>query len=176
MHFLLHTFFEADSGAGVKDLAKVLAADPRVLIIGVGNEYRSDDAVGLLVARRLRELTLNNARVVEESGEGARLMKSWRDVDNVILLDAVFSGAKPGTIHRFDARVQRMPRDIFRYSTHAFGVGEAIELARELDQLPPRVLVCGIEGKNFERGMRLSSEVDAVQEVMELLLRENRSA
>lgn len=105
MHFLLHTFFEADSRAGVKDLAKVLAADPRILIIGVGNEYRSDDAVGLLVARRLRELTLNNARVVEESGEGARLMKSWRDVDNVILLDAVFSGAKPGTIHRFDARV-----------------------------------------------------------------------
>lgn len=41
---------------------------PQVLVIGVGNAYRRDDAVGLVVARRLREKDLKGLTVIEESG------------------------------------------------------------------------------------------------------------
>jgi hypothetical protein len=34
------------------------------LIIGVGNEYRGDDAVGLIVARRLKERLADSAIVI----------------------------------------------------------------------------------------------------------------
>jgi len=44
------------------------------LIIGIGNEYRSDDAVGLIVARRLKERLADSAIVLEQSGDGAALM------------------------------------------------------------------------------------------------------
>ena len=154
-----------------------MPAKPRALVIGVGNAYRSDDAVGLIVAHRLRTLASNHVTVLEQSGEGTHLMEAWKDSETVILLDAVFSGAKAGTIHRFDARLQRVPRDFFRYSTHAFGVSDAIELARALDRLPPRLVVYGIEGKSFEVGTQLSLEVEkATQELTELLLQELSSA
>jgi hydrogenase maturation protease len=143
------------------------------LIIGLGNEYRRDDAVGLVVARRVREAAPESVRVLEESGEGAGLMESWQDADAVILIDAVHSGAKPGTLHRLDAHAQPIAKKFFRFSTHAFGVAEAVELARALGRLPPRLIVYGVEGKRFEAGVGLSPEVEAaVQAVVERVLAE----
>ena len=145
------------------------------LIIGLGNRYRGDDAVGLVVARRLKEAAPEGVRVLEESGEGAALMESWKGADTVILIDALHSGAKPGTVRRLDAHGQPIPTRFFHCSTHAFGVAEAIELARVLSQLPPRVIVYGIEGKSFEAGLGLSPEVEkAGQEVVKRVLEDLR--
>ena len=141
------------------------------LIIGLGNQYRRDDAVGLTVARHLKEAAPAHVRVLEESGEGTALIESWKGAETVILIDAVHSGAKPGTVRRFDAHGQPIPTRFFHYSTHAFGVAEAVELARVLGQLPPRLIVYGIEGKTFEAGLGLSPEVEkAAQEVVERVL------
>jgi len=143
------------------------------LIIGIGNEYRWDDAVGLIVARRLKDRIVDSAIVLEQSGEGAALMETWRGADTVIIIDAVMSGAAPGTIHRFDAGAQPIPKSGFRRSTHAFSVAEAIELARALGSLPQRLIVYGIEGKNFAAGVGSSPEVEkAADEVIGQLLTE----
>jgi len=134
------------------------------LVIGLGNDFRRDDGAGRVAARRVRELAGEAVRVIEESGEGAALMDAWRGAELVILIDAVHSGAAPGTIHRLDARAQPIPSNFFHYSTHAFSVAEAVELARALDQLPPRLIVHGIEGKDFTSGEGLSPEVAAAVE------------
>ena len=134
------------------------------LIIGLGNDYRSDDAVGRVVARKLGAESLDGVRILEESGEGAALMDAWRGADFVILIDAVHSGGKPGTIYRIDAHAEEIPRSFFHYSTHAFSVAEAVELARALGQLPPRLVIYGIEGKNFESGISLSPEIETAAE------------
>ena len=158
-------------------MASILPADARILVIGVGNEYRGDDAVGLVVARRLRQLSLGNVTVIEESGEGTDLMESWKGADTVIIVDAASSGAKPGTIHRIDARAQRIPTGLLRYSTHAFSVGEAVELARAMNRLPPRMVVYGIEGERFDEGTVLSRAVQgSVDTVVDLVLKQLRAA
>lgn len=145
----------------------------RLLIIGIGNKYRSDDGVGLLIARRLHETLSAPVTMIEQSGEGAALMEAWKDFQDVILIDAVHSGAPPGTIFRFEAHQQAIPTQFFHYSTHAFSVAEAIELARALNQLPPRLIVYGIEGKNFAAGIELSPEVDKMTpEVVDRVMRE----
>lgn len=146
---------------------------PHILLIGVGNAYRHDDAVGLIIAWWLKEKSVDHVRVREEIGEGTSLMESWKDADEVILIDAVQSGAPPGTLHRLDAHAQQIPTDFFHYSTHAFSVAEAIELARALKRLPPRLIVYGIEGKNFEAGEGLSPEVkNALPEMVKQILLE----
>lgn len=137
------------------------------LIIGVGNEYRSDDAAGLVVARRLRRRAGKSFCVIEQSGEGASLIESWRGARSVIVIDAVMSGAAPGTIHRFEANTQPLPHNFFRYSTHAFGLAEAIELARALGELPPRFIVFGIEAADFTAGLGLSAAVDEAAQRLE---------
>ena len=130
------------------------------LIIGIGVEYRGDDAIGLVVARRLKEHFADSFTVLEKSGAGAALMEAWRGVETVIIIDAVMSGAEPGTIHRLDAKTQPLPKGAFRCSTHAFGVAEAIELSRVMDEFPQSMMVIGIEGKNFAAGFGLSPEVE----------------
>ncbi len=158
-------------------MARILPANARILVIGIGNEYRSDDAAGLVVARRLRQLSLRNITVIEESGEGTDLMESWKGADTVIIVDAASSGAKPGTIHRIDARAQRIPTRLLRYSTHTFSVGEAVELARAMNRLPPRMVVYGIEGERFDEGTVLSRAVQgSVDTVVNLVLKQLRTA
>jgi hydrogenase maturation protease len=145
----------------------------RVLVIGVGNAYRRDDGVGLVVARRLRAEVPERVAVREESGEGAALMAAWEGADTVLIIDAVHSGAAPGTVQRLDAGERAIPADLFHFSTHAVSVADAVELARALGQLPPRLVVYGIEGRDFEAGVGLSPEVEeAARQVVGLVLEE----
>jgi hydrogenase maturation protease len=144
-----------------------------LLVIGLGNDFRRDDGAGRVAARRVRELAADAVRVIEESGEGAALMDAWRGAESVVLIDAVHSGAKPGTVHRLDAQSQPIPANFFHYSTHAFSVAEAVEMGRALGQLPPRLTVYGIEGKDFISGEGLSPEVAAaVEEVAQSICRQ----
>lgn len=144
------------------------------LVIGIGNEYRSDDAVGLVVAQMVKVMHLPGVTVVEERGEGLSLIETWKDADRVIVVDAASSGVKPGTIYRFDARVQHIPGRLFAHSsTHAFSIADCVELARTLNQLPRCVIVYGIEGKNFKAGIGLSPEIEqAAQDVVHRVVQE----
>lgn len=143
------------------------------LVIGIGNSYRRDDALGLLVARQLKNCVPPEVTVVEASGEGCALTELWRGAEHVTLIDAVSSGGAPGTIHRLDAHASAIPTCFFHYSTHAFSVAEAIELARVMNELPPQLILYGIEGKDFDAGIGLSREVElAMKEVQSRILQE----
>lgn len=148
-----------------------------ILVIGIGNAYRRDDAAGLHVAQSLRKKVYDHVDVIEQSGDGATLLECWKNVDTVILIDAVSSGTQPGTIHRIDAHAAPIPSNFFHYSTHAFGVAEAIELARALNQVPQQLIIYGIEGKCFETGVALSTEVEkAARKVLTRVLQDIRNA
>jgi hydrogenase maturation protease len=127
------------------------------LIIGVGNGFRRDDGVGPLVAERLRAAGFN---AVEHSGEGTSLMEAWSGAETVFIVDAALSGAPPGTVHRFDATRDTLPKDLFHYSSHLFAVAEAVEMARILGRLPKLLIVYGIEGETFDFGEGLSPAVE----------------
>jgi hydrogenase maturation protease len=145
----------------------------KILIIGVGNLYRRDDGVGLQIAAQLQATSANHLSVMESSGEGASLMEGWKAAESVIVIDAVRSGAKAGTIHRLDAQKEKMPAAFFNYSTHAFSLAEAVELARTLRRLPRRLVVYGIEGENFQAGIGLSAAVEnAARKVQAMILNE----
>ena len=148
----------------------------KTLLVGVGNEYRSDDGVGLVVARKIHEKLIPSVTVKEESGEGAALMEAWQGFQNVIIVDAVSSGAMPGTIFRIDANKETVPIKFFHYSTHAFSVAEAIELTRAMNVLPSKLVVYGIEGNNFVAGTTISLLVqETAYKIIEQLIKEIKS-
>jgi hydrogenase maturation protease len=162
-----------NDGGTVGDRTSAGTSKARVVVIGIGNLYRRDDAAGLVVARRLRHMVPSHLTVLEHEGEPTALLEAWKDADAVFLIDAVFSGAEAGTIHRLDAQESAIPQELFRYSTHAVSVAEAIELARALGQLPPKLVVYGIEGKDFGAGEGLSPEVESrVAELAKQVLQE----
>jgi hydrogenase maturation protease len=147
---------------------------PRVLLVGVGNAWRCDDAVGLVAARRLRERPGSGRfEVHEQDGDPLALLDAWSDADAVVVIDAVCSEAAPGTLYRIDVARGPLPTALRRSSsTHALGLADAIELARVRGTLPAHVLVYGVAGSRFEPGGELSPEVeDAVERVVDAALR-----
>ena len=128
------------------------------MIIGLGNEFRHDDAVGLIAARRLHG--------VEHEGDIGDLISRWEGLERVILIDAVASGAAPGTIHRLDVSVSSVPRRLFQNSTHALGLADAIELSRVMGTLPGEVVIYGIEVRDTTAGIGLSPEVTKALEAL----------
>ena len=131
-----------------------------MILIGVGNAWRGDDGAGLAVARRVRELSPAGVEVREVEGDATALVEAWSGAEGVVVVDAAESGATPGTVRRFDARTRPLPVRSLRSSTHAFGVSDAIELARALSRLPDRLDVYAIEGASFVAGDRLSPAVE----------------
>jgi hydrogenase maturation protease len=130
------------------------------LVIGVGNDLRGDDGAGLELVRRLGALLPPSAVVaVAHRGEAVSMIELWRDAPAVIIVDAMRSGALPGTIARLDASSAPIawPRHVS--SSHAIGPAETIELSRALGTLPARVIVYGIEGAEFDPGAALSAPV-----------------
>lgn len=130
-----------------------------LLVIGVGNEQRGDDAIGLLVSRHIRALNLPGVSTRECSGDVSLLLEMWKETQAVVVIDAVSSGRKPGTLYRWNAARESLPVDIFPASSHSFGVAQAIELARALGQIPPVSIVYGIEAKQFDLHAELSLEL-----------------
>lgn len=131
-----------------------------VYIIGVGNPYRGDDAVGLFIAKQLKDASPVGVEVFENYGEAATMIELMEEAEAVIFIDAVQSNSEPGRIIRIDVSREGIPPGKFRYSTHAFSIPEAIGLARQLGHLPSKVIIYGIEGKSFEIGKGLSEEVE----------------
>ena len=136
----------------------------KTMIIGIGNRFRGDDALGCILADRLQALSSSSVEVITHSGEPASLIDLWQDKTCVILVDAVSSRAKAGTIHHIDLKEQGLPDDFRSYSTHAFGIAEAVELARVLDKLPAKIVFYGVEGKSFAANEELSPEMTAALE------------
>jgi hydrogenase maturation protease len=140
------------------------------MIIGIGTHTGGDDQAGLLVAHRLRELSVE---AVDYSGELLRLIDLWEGADKVILVDAMRSGGPPGTIRVIEWPGVPFAGDQLPVSTHGLGLFEVLSLAAELERLPQRVTIYGIEGKEFEPGSSPSPEVlNAVEELAQRLARE----
>ena len=150
---------------------------PRTVVIGVGNEYRHDDAVGLYVAQRIREQAGDSVDVYLADGDSTALMDAWKDAGLVIICDAVCGAAGAGTVYEFDIGSQPVPYSFFRYSSHTFNLAETIELSRTLGELPERLLLYGVEGEDFSEGEGISSMVlDAAERVAERVIARIREA
>jgi hydrogenase maturation protease len=135
-----------------------------VVVVGIGNAMRGDDAAGLEVVGRLRERGPGAGVALRTlEGEGVALLDLWEGACAAVLVDSVRSGAAPGTVRRLDATAEPLPSGLrTSSSTHAVGVADAVELARALGRLPRRLVVYGIEGARFDAGAALSPPVAAV--------------
>lgn len=124
------------------------------LVIGLGSPFRSDDAAGLEVARRVRSIPAH-----QRMTSSYELMDLWEGVDDVIIVDATHSDVPAGTVRYFDVLRDSLPGQTFA-STHAIGIAETIAMARELGRLPERMVVCGIEAGNLSTGVTMSKAVE----------------
>ena len=128
----------------------------RTTILGVGSPY-GDDRAGWLVIERLDAAGAQpGVTTLALDRPGAALLEHLRDVDRAIVIDALRSGAAPGTIQRLDTA------DLYaqaQLSTHEIGVAQALALGARLGRLPSEVIVFGIEADPEATGAGVSAAV-----------------
>lgn len=142
------------------------------LVVGVGNAFRGDDAVGFLIARFLRKCFKDRVKIVGVDISFDELIQIWKDFYLVVIIDAVKSeNDEVGKVYRFEVQESGMPSKLEFFSTHALGIGEYVELAKVLSSLPTKVIIYGIVGKNFNFGDSISPEVkSSCRKVVEWIL------
>ena len=75
-------------------------------IIGLGNTFCGDDAVGVEIARQLLPMRNDSVMILDGGMAGLTLLHEMEDIDMLILIDAVRSGSEAGTIFRLKNRLR----------------------------------------------------------------------
>ncbi len=139
----------------------------RTIVIGLGNPVRSDDGVGLAVARTLQERLpdRSNVDVVELWAGGLRLVEAMVGYDRAVVVDAMATGqAPPGTLRHLG--VLDLGRAKNLACVHDTSLPTALELWRLAEiPVPGQISVWGIEGQDLDTlGEDLTPRVsDAVE-------------
>lgn len=158
-------------------MSNPISSQTDTLVIGIGNEYRGDDAVGLYVVRGLAGRLPENCAVKESPGETTHLINAWEGYRKVILVDAVRGTSAAGTVHRIDATRQSLPDNWIHHSAHTVSLPEAIKLAQTLKIMPESLIIYGIEGTHFDPGAGMSEEVkSAADNLIPVILTDIRSS
>ena len=131
------------------------------VVLGIGNPDRGDDAIGLLVLDELRTRCGPDIDLSSGDGDPGWMIDAWEGRRVSVVVDAVHTGAAPGSVTVIDASAAPLPATTRLSSSHAMGVASSVELARALGRLPDRLIVVGVEGRSFALGSEMSPEVAA---------------
>ncbi|MFF5313406.1 hydrogenase maturation protease [Streptomyces massasporeus] len=146
-----------------------MGSPARIVVIGVGNEFRRDDGVGPVVAALLAERAGYRAFGTDTvvsvcDGDPARLIGLWEGARLAVVVDAAYAQhGIAGRIHRIELATERLGHPSTT-SSHGLGLGEAVDLARVLRRLPERLVVYAVEGADASLGTGLTPAVAAVVE------------
>lgn len=147
-------------------------ANELTTVIGLGNEYLSDDGLGILAVRQVASRLWDSGITFQElSVGGLELLDHLVGYKRCVIIDAIATGAyPPGTIHRF----VRNPGNeaVTISSSHQLDLTQVLTLGRILGaDVPEQVTVYGIEagdittfrsGPTTEIASSLPALVDAI--------------
>jgi len=151
----------------------------RVVVIGVGNEFRRDDGIGPEVLSRLREHlgagpdaeAETVVQLVHSDGEPAGIVEAWTGASLAVVVDAVVADPPaPGRLHRLatgqgatghGATGHGGPAGPREVSSHGLGLGEAIGLAEALGRMPDHLVIHAVEAADTGHGIGLTPAVSA---------------
>lgn len=116
----------------------------KTLILGLGNDLLSDDAVGILAVRALRARSLPGLAaapidIAEHNSAGLSLLDVLVGYDRVLIVDSIHSGKfAPGTVLEMTLEDLRL---IPGMSPHYAGLPEVMDIGRRLGLAMPRELL-----------------------------------
>ncbi len=139
------------------------------VVAGLGNLHRHDDAAGLIIAEKVERAGTGGVDNIGPIEDPLDLLGAWDGAEHAVVVDAVRTGAIPGTVHVIELLADAAHRATLperpEVSTHGIGLAGVLRLAAATGTAPRRVTAVGIEGQNFERGQGLT---DSVQEAIPL--------
>jgi len=120
----------------------------RNAVIGIGNLLRADDGVGIHAVRMLEE-EMPEVEAVDMSTANIDLLDHIRGREKVVIVDAVRSGADPGTILRL-APEELVETDFSQ--SHGLNLPAILRLGRRLyqEEMPKEIVILAVEAEDTE--------------------------
>jgi hydrogenase maturation protease len=131
----------------------------RGLVIGLGHDDRADDAAGPMVARLVAPHLPGEWCTTEHHGDLTALVDLCAGIDEVVIVDAIVSGAPAGTVHHVVLDDDPAPSFASAGSSHGLGLLDALALGRTLGHVRGRVSLVGIEARQVAVGAPMTFEV-----------------
>jgi hydrogenase maturation protease len=134
----------------------------KILVIGIGNLVKTDDAIGVRVVQLMKERYSfpDQVTVLEGGTLGLDLLPQLEAAERLIIVDAVETGAPPGTLVRLTG--QEIPQALeARLSPHQIGLMDLLTVASLLGQYPRETILWGVQPESVQMALRLSAPVAA---------------
>jgi hydrogenase maturation protease len=128
-----------------------------IMVLGIGNRFMTDDAVGVMLVRRLQaEYRFSpEVAVVDGGTEAISLLTMLEGIERLLVVDAIDTGCAPGTVIRLSGDdLQAGFR--FRISSCQIGVEDMLAAAKLLDYYPREVAIWGVQPAALECGAEFS--------------------
>jgi hydrogenase maturation protease len=133
---------------------------PSLIIIGVGNLYRSDDGIGIRLIQELQKTMLPpHVDLLDGGTDGLSLLNYMEGYKEALILDAVNMGKSTGDSIFLTEKEMKLKSFQSSLSTHGFGVAEVLTLAKTINT-PCSITVFGIQPSITTYGKILSSELE----------------
>ena len=137
-------------------------ADSRVVVLGVGNVLMSDEGVGPHAVEAFAEGYSATADVMLIDGgtSAMELLDDMAGAGLLVIMDAVASGAAPGTLIRLEG--EAVPKFFTRkLSPHQVGIADVMATLALTGESPKETIILGVEPGEMSMGMELSAPVAA---------------
>ena len=118
----------------------------------------SDEGAGIRAVEELQERydLSDSVEIIDGGTMGLELLPYFEERSHILIIDAVKTGKKPGTI----VRIENPPAFFQQKSSpHQIGLADVMGIAAITDNLPPNITLFGIEPKQLSTGLSFSAEV-----------------
>ena len=132
----------------------------RAVVLGIGNTILTDEAAGVRVVEALERGYALPANVLAIDGgtSGMEMIEDLSDLDFLIVVDVVKTGAAPGAVVKIDgADIPVFFRS--KLSPHQIALPDVLASLELLGTMPREIIVLGVEPISLELGMEMTTTV-----------------
>jgi hydrogenase maturation protease len=132
----------------------------RAVVLGIGNTILTDEAAGVRAAMALESAYQmpDNVQVIDGGTSGMEMIEDLSDLDFLIVIDVVKTGAAPGTV----VKIAGDDIPVFfrrKLSPHQIALPDVLASLELLGTMPQEIVVLGVEPVSLELGMEMTSTV-----------------
>ena len=144
-----------------------------LLIIGCGNILLGDEGIGVYVIDELGKQDLpGNIELLDGGTAGLELLPYIKEADQVILVDSIQAGGKPGDIYKFKPEDYNEDAVLGSFSLHEISLKDVFNTLKQLD-IQREITIFAVEPGQVEMKIGLSQEIQAIlPKLTDLVLKE----
>lgn len=139
----------------------------KILVIGMGNVLMQDEGIGVRAVEELenRYVIPDQVQVMDGGTTGMELFEPIRNCDQLVVADAINTGAPYGTL----VRIANKAIPAFfqtKISNHQLGLSDLLALLQLKAESPEHVAIIGMVPHSLENKLGLSAEAAAGLDTM----------